>query len=155
VVAERENPLLVDWTRTFAAAGIGEASLLSESFEPNHFGDGQASFRLGSIILRLVRDRGEDSVDITPSCAPHEYFRLDDICVALGWRDVQDVVARMRPIPLEDELKEVVRRAARLEAALEADQLPLTREKVREAAEKRERAFLDELRRLADIHDKA
>jgi len=154
VGAQQENPLVVYWARTLSAAGIGEASLLSERFDPDHFGDGEASFRLGSIILRLVRDRGEDSVEIAPTCAPHEYFRLDDIFVALGWREVKDVLARTSPVPLEEELKEVVRRAEDLEVSLGAKRLPLTREAVREASERRERAFLDELQRLADNCDK-
>ena len=138
-----------------AAVGISEAELLSERYNPEHFGDGEASFRLsGSIVLRLVRERGEDFVDIAPGSAPGESFRWDDLCIALGWRKVEDVVGRTRPIPIEEELAEILARASDLDTALAVGRLASTREAAREAGEQRERAFLDKLQRLADAHDR-
>ncbi len=151
----RENPLLTNWTRILAAVGISESELLSERYDPEHFGDGEASFRLsGSIIVRLVRERGEDFVEIAARSAPGERFRWDDLCVALGWRKVEDVVGRTRPIPVEQELAEVVARASELETAVAVRRLPSTRKAVGEAGEQRERAFLEKLQRLADAHDR-
>jgi hypothetical protein len=138
-----------------AAVGISESELLSERYNPEHFGDGEASFGLsGSIILRLVRERGEDFVDIAPRSAPGESFRWDDLCVALGWCKVEDVVGRTRPIPTDEVLAEVVERASDLDEALAVGRLPSTRKAVKEAGEERERAFLEKLQRLADAHDR-
>lgn len=154
MVAQRENPLLAMWTRMLATAGISEANLLSERYDPEHFGDGEASFQLlGAIVLRLVRDRGEDFVDIAPGSAPDERFRWDDVCIALGWRKIEDVVRRTHPAPMQEELAEVVSHASDLESALGVGRLPLTRKLVRTAAQQRERAFLEKLQRLADAHD--
>ena len=154
MVAQRENPLLVKWTRMLAAAGISEANLLSERYDPEHFGDGEAIFQLsGAIVLRLVRDRGEDFVDIAPHSAPDERFRWDDVCIALGWRKVENVVGRTHPVPMQEELAEVVAHASDLELALGGERLPSTRKVVRTAAQQRERAFLGKLQRLADAHD--
>lgn len=151
----RENPLLTNWSRMLAAVGISEAELLSERYSAENFGDGEASFRLsGSIVLRLVRERGEDFVDIAPGSAPGESIRWDDLCVALGWRKVEDVIGRTRPVPIEEVLAEVVARASDLDAALAVGRLASTRKAVREAGEQRERAFLKKLQRLAEAHDR-
>jgi hypothetical protein len=63
---------------------------------------------------------------------------------------MEDILARAAPSPLAVELREIARRRTELESALAVQNLSATRVGIRQAAAQRERAFLDELQRLAD-----
>jgi hypothetical protein len=101
------------------------------------------------MILRIVRDRGQDFVDVASVVDAAQHFRLDDLGIAQGWRDVELVLARQAPIPLVEELREVVRHRKEIEDALSARQLATTVVSVADACGRREQAFLEKLRRLA------
>jgi len=154
MIRRRDNPLLVEWTRALGEAGISGATLLSERYEPKYFGNGEASFQWGSIILWLTRDRDEDAVQIAPSFESDERFQWDDVCVTFGWREVNNIVARTHSLPLKGELVEIMRRAPILDVAFGAKQFASTREAVNVSKMKREAATLKKLERLADNYAK-
>jgi hypothetical protein len=150
MIARQENSVVDEWVRVLANVGIREASLLSERYGPDHFGDGEARFRWGSIVVRLVRERGEDFVELESIYSPDQSFRWEDVSIAFGWCTVDEVVARGYPVPTSDVLAEIVRREPALHTALDAEHFGSTREAVASAAAKRENAFLGKLQRLAD-----
>jgi hypothetical protein len=145
-----DSPLLVRWSRALSAAGIDTTTLLAESEEQDAFGNAEASFGWGGLVLHLVRERGQEFVDVAPAHNPLYRFRLDDIGLALGWRNVEEIMARTEPIPLADELAELARHRTELESALSVQHLAATRVAIDRAVAQRERAFLDKLRKLAD-----
>jgi hypothetical protein len=145
-----DSPLLVRWSRTLSDAGIDTAILLAERVEQDAFGDGEASFGWGGLVLHLVRERGQEFVDVASAQRPLERFRLDDIGLALGWRDVEAITARTEPIRLADELAEVTDHRAELESALSVQHVAATRVAIERAVAQLKRAFFDKLHKLAD-----
>jgi hypothetical protein len=145
-----DSPLLLRWSRAMAHAGIDTVSLLAGASEEDGFGNGKATFSLGTLVLHFLCDRGQEFLDVAPMHAPTEHFRLDYIGLALGWRRVEETMDRTEPRALADELTDVVRYRDELEKALSFSSLAATRAATECAVAERERAFLDKLQRLAD-----
>jgi hypothetical protein len=147
------SPLVSAWCAALASAGLASAKLISDSTDSSSLSaDGEACFLLGTVILRLVRDRGQDFVDVRPASQPSQQFSLDDIGIAQGWRSLESVIARQESIALSDELTEIARHKGELEAAFDPEHLAATEVEIVAAREKRQRSFLDKLARLADEH---
>jgi hypothetical protein len=148
-----EKSLLSTWSAALASAGIVGVDVVADSTgSAVDTLDGEARFRWGGLVLRLVRDRGQDFVDIAPAADPARAYTLDDIGVAQGWRTVESVLARQEPAALIDELREVVRHRTELERALAPDRVSATETEIAMARKRRETAFLDKLKKLADQH---
>jgi acetolactate synthase regulatory subunit len=131
--------------RALAAAGLGGAELLSVRPESPGFGDCAATFRLGHVLLRVVRDRGESFVDLAAASHPDRFSQYDDIEIAMGWRSVEEVLARKQPEKLERVLERIRARLTELNAAFSAAEALLTEARVREAAKVRGDAFISKL----------
>jgi hypothetical protein len=145
--------LLTKWAAVLASAGISELDLLYESAgEDSEPGtdSGEARFRWGKLTLRFVRDRGQDFVDIAPDFDEESTFRMDDLGVAKGWRSIEDILSRQTPISLADELREIVAHRREIEDALSPHKLAATVVAVRQACKRREFAFLEKLKKLAE-----
>jgi hypothetical protein len=148
-----KNALLSTWSAALGSAGITSADLLSDATQSEQeTGGGEANFSWGSLILRLVRDRGQDFVNVASAADAEPFFRLDDLGVAQGWRSIESVLARQGPIALVDELREIARHRTELENALAPRHLAATRVAVADACKRREQAFLEKLKRLAEGH---
>jgi acetolactate synthase regulatory subunit len=128
--------------RALAAAGLGGAKLVSAQLESPGFGDCSATFRLGHILLRVVRDRGESFVDLAAASRPDTFSQYDDVEIAMGWRSVEEVLARKQPEKLERVLERIRARLMELNAAFSADEALRTEARVREAAKARGDAFV-------------
>jgi hypothetical protein len=146
-----EYGLLSTWSTALASAGIVGVDVVSDVTENAHdTGSGDASFRWGNLMVRLVRDRGQDFVDVGSAAAPENYFSLDDVGVAEGWRSITSVLARQGPAVLVDELREIVAHRTELESALAPQRLASTCAAVTAARKRREQAFLEKLKKLAE-----
>ena len=77
-----DNSLLLTWSAALAAAGITGVDVMVDSTESaRDAASGEASFRWGGLILRLVRDQAQDYVDIGPATVPSQTYSLDDVGV--------------------------------------------------------------------------
>lgn len=133
--------------RALKDAGIDGAELLRDRYEPQSFGDAELIFRLESLLLRFIRDRGEEFLELGSTSAPDRFHQWDDVEVAFGWRSTADVLAKTAPEPLADVLARLRGRLGELQGAMSADQERFTRARIERAAETRGRAVLDRLRR--------
>ena len=132
--------------RRMADAGLTGATLVSAEPESGAFGDAMATFRVEGLLMRVVRDRGEEFLDLGCSDVPGTFFQYDDVEVALGGRSVEDVLARQTPEPIDAVLERVGRRLPELQAALSPGNVGRTLELVRAAEEARGQAFAARLR---------
>jgi hypothetical protein len=80
-----ENPLVRTARNALAHGGLA-AKLISERFDPAHFGDAEVVLAIHDLVLRLTRDRGQYFLDLASAQAPTRFFPLSDIEVAFGWR---------------------------------------------------------------------
>lgn len=145
-----ENSLLSIWSAALASAGILGVDVLVDSTESaDDSSSAEASFRWGDLVLRLVRDRGQDFVDLAPVAVPARAYGLDDVGVAQGWRTIESVLARQEPAALIDELREVVRHRTELERAFAPARITETDAEITAARKRRQTAFLDKLKELA------
>ena len=142
------SSLMSTWHAALAAAGITDVTVEYDDTDSGApFADGEARFRWGMLVLRLVRDRGQHFVDlVTPEPTPG-YLSLDDVGIAEGWRVLEDVNAREAPIPLADDLREIAQRREDLEAVLAPQRWLPAKVKFEAARQQRERALVEKLER--------
>lgn len=148
------NPVLDEWLSLLAAVGIRDAALLSENHDPRHFGDADVRLERGPMLLRLLRRRGEDFLEVASASLPEESFAWEDVCIAFGWRTIDEVLGWTSPLPISEVLSEVARRENELMTAFKPEHAVSTRDAISEAARRRGDAFLKKLSRLADEYDK-
>lgn len=127
------------------AAGL-KAVEFSRAPESEHFGDTEAVFRVGSLLLRFVRDRLQAFVDLGSTTSPTTFHQFDDVEIAMGWKTIDQVLAKREPEELSSILQRVHANFAALENAFSADQERLTRARVERAARERGREFESRLR---------
>ena len=127
--------------RALEAAGLGGAQLVSLRQESPGFGDCAVTFGLGHLFLRVVRDRGELFVDLAAKDRPGQFLQYDDVEIAMGWRSIEEVLAKKAPEALDRVLERIQARFSELDAAFSDDQVLLTEAKVRRAAQARGAAF--------------
>jgi hypothetical protein len=130
------NPLLRDATKHLRELGFVNAALIRESYDPRHFGDAEAVFRVGRLLLRFTRERGRDFLDLASTEAPEEFHFLDDVDIAMGWSSVEQVRAKHEPEALTRALDRVFRNLPILEQAFsqERERFTQARWKRKEAA---------------------
>jgi len=149
----RSSPLLSHLTAQLNAAAIEIDFVLSEDYDKENFGNGQVLVRVGSLTLRFVRDRGQDFLELVLGGDTGESVRFDDICVAMGWRRVEDVVLRTSPALIRDELEELCRHRESLEKAVRPENLASTLVIVRQAIKARETAYLQTLENVGLVQE--
>jgi hypothetical protein len=130
----------------FAAAGLNDTEEISRANESEHFGDTEAIFRVGSLLLRFVRDRLETLVDLGSVASPTIFHQFDDVEIAMGWKTIDQVLAKREPEELISVLKTVRANLATLESAFSGDQERMTRARVERAARERGEEFASRLR---------
>jgi hypothetical protein len=147
------DPLVQDAERQLRTAGIGPVELVRSGHDTKTFGNGEALFRAGRLLLYFTRDRGQDFLDIATTKAPETFYQFDDVEVAMGWTSLTDVVGKRRP----DDLSEVVGRLrshiTELNEAFADDQEGSTRERIQQAAKARGERFTERLRGIAGAGD--
>lgn len=93
--------LITSWTDRLQAAGLQSPELLSAMYDAAHFGDAEATFRIGSMLVRIVRDRDQELLNVASSPAPTQFHPIEDVEIALGWKTIDDVLARQEPESLD------------------------------------------------------
>ena len=68
-MAMTENKLLNSAREAIESVGIEGVELEREHFDPQNFGNGEVVFRLGPLLLRFIRDRGQDFLDVASAQA--------------------------------------------------------------------------------------
>jgi hypothetical protein len=129
-----------------AAAGLNEAKEISRAPESDHFGNTEAIFRVDCLLLRFVRDRLETFLDLGSTTSPTVFHQFDDVEIALGWKTIDQVLAKREPEDLVTVLKRVRANFASLKDAFSGDQERLTRASVERAARERGEEFSLRLR---------
>lgn len=140
------TPFIQSVRDAFEAAGLKEVDEVSRAPESEHFGDTEAIFRVGSLLLRFVRDRLQAFVDLGSTISPTKFHQLDDVEIAMGWKTIDQVLAKQEPEDLTSVLKRIQANLTTLEAAFSADQERLTRARVERAARERGEEFESRLR---------
>ncbi|MFN0062271.1 MAG: hypothetical protein ACKVPX_07120 [Myxococcaceae bacterium] len=82
---------LLDVVRTeFDRANIQPASIKQVS--SGSMGSGEVIAELGSLVLRVLSDRGELFLDVAPAAFPSEFQYFADVEIAFGWRTMESVL---------------------------------------------------------------
>src|SRR5262245_47736409 len=141
-----ENKLLNSAREAIESIGIEGVELERERFDPQNFGNGEVVFRLGPLLLRFIRDRGQDFLDVASVTSPDRYHQFDDVEIGMGWKSVEDMVAKSEPEPLADLLRRMRNRLGELQSAMSGNQESFTRNRIERAAEQRGAEFIKRLR---------
>jgi hypothetical protein len=110
-----------------------------------HFGDAEAVFRVGTLLLRLVRDRGQEFMDLATSATPDKFHQFDDVVIAMGWKTIDEVLAKREPEPLSQTLARLSQHFAELAEAFSGEGERFTLARVERAARDRGDAFMGRL----------
>jgi hypothetical protein len=138
--------LVTSWTERLRAAGLQSPELLSATYDPAHFGNAEATFRVGSILVRVVRDRGQELLNVASSQTPAQFHLIEDVEIAMGWKTIDDVLARQEPEQLDIALSRLAQRFDQLATGWSGEQERLTRARIERARRERRQAFMDRLR---------
>jgi hypothetical protein len=141
------NPLVQHATKLLRDAGFNQVELVKEKYDAQQFGDAEATFRVGSLLLRFQRDRGQDFLDLGSVSSPEKFFLFDDLDIAMGWKSIEEVLAKSEPESLASVLGRISQNFAQLEEAFSDEREPSTRARVERAARSRGEAFVARLRR--------
>jgi hypothetical protein len=128
------------------SAGFIGASLQSETPPEAHFGNSQAVFRVGWLLLRFTRDRGQDFVDLAGCLKPARFYQFDDVEIAMGWATIDHVISKVEPEPLAVVLARLRKGFDDLEKAFAADQESATRKRIERASRLRGEAMIERFR---------
>ena len=124
-----ENMVLLEWARALERIGLGPVTEVIDedpSLAPGGNDNAVGRFEVAGLAIRILRDRGEYTVDIGPPTRPHDLEWLADIRIAMGWLSLEEVVDSPFGPTLTEEL-EVIR--ARLsDCASRLARLPAARE---------------------------
>jgi hypothetical protein len=141
------NPQFVEEMQdALSKAGLSDAELVSTSPQTAAFGDTAAVFRVGQLLLRFTRERGQAFIDLASQAAPTTFHQFDDVDVAMGWRSTEEVLAKREPEPVHSVLGRVSGNLGVLCDAFSGDQERLMRARVQKAARERGEAFAARLR---------
>jgi hypothetical protein len=66
-----------------------------------------AVFEIDGLIIRAIRDRAQEFLDVGTTDHPDELHQFDDIAVALGWSTIESMLLRTEPEPLSSVIKQV------------------------------------------------
>jgi hypothetical protein len=109
--------------------------------------EGEAiTFEVDKIRLRFVRDRTEGFLDVGTVDRPEEFHQFDDVCVALGWSTLEDILQKTQPEALHSVIERVRERFESLQHELTGLHQELTRAKILRANTARARELEKRLR---------
>jgi hypothetical protein len=92
-----------------------------------------AELRVGNVLVRLVRDRGQDFLDLAPANNPDAYAYFGDVAVAMGWATAAEVHALREPRKSLDEVVVLCANAAALQEAFARENAAATRARIENA----------------------
>lgn len=74
------------------SSGVKVHDVITERVDSGNFDNAEAVIRSDSLLLRVVRDRGQMFIDVAPGIAPDRFYQLPDIEVALGRTTIDKVL---------------------------------------------------------------
>ena len=140
--------LAENWKDRLRAAGLTNPEFLSATYSPAHFGNAEVDFRAGLMILRLVRDRGQEFLSVAFDPIPDQFYPIEDIEIAMGWATIEEVNARQEPEQLGLVLSRFAQRFDQLMEGMSGDPGCLTRARIEKAKKDRGQAFVERLRKM-------
>jgi hypothetical protein len=138
--------LVTVWTDRVRAAGLPDPGVLSATYDSAHFGDAEAVFRIGSLLIRIVRDRGQELLSVASSATPTQFHPIEDVEVAMGWKTIEDVLATQEPEQMDLVLSRFAQHFDELAENLSGGHERFTRARIERATRERRQAFIDRLR---------
>lgn len=132
------------------AAGLKNPERLSAMVDTEHFGNAEATFRVGSLILRIVRDRDEEFLSVAFGARPDQFYLIDDIELAMGWKTLEDVTTIREAEQLDPILSRIAERFVQLVDKSTGERECLFRARIERASRDRSEAFINHLNRISD-----
>jgi hypothetical protein len=129
--------------RLLQVSGFGSARLLS--FEGIEEGE-SAIFEVDGLVLRAIRDRSQEFLDVGTTGRPGELHQFDDLAIAMGWSTVERVLKRTEPEPLSSVIKQVQEHWDAIQQQLTGSTAEFTRAQVNRATAARTAAVEKKLR---------
>lgn len=87
------NPLVEEVERELKRLGVGNATLVHESYNHQNFGNAEAVYEFANLKLRFVRDRGDDMISLGSSITiSSQLFYIDDVAVWMRWLSLDDLL---------------------------------------------------------------
>lgn len=127
-------------------AGISNGELVTSSSLAN-VGYSEVVFRLHSILVRFVRDRGQEFVDVAFASSPHHFYQFDAIAIAMGLTTVDALVARAEPLELDHVVNQLGQHIRVLEEASSGGNESAMRSRFDQAEKARGDAVMQRLRK--------
>lgn len=141
----KQTPFIKGILSDFESANLGDARLMFHSPESVHFGDTSAVFSVGTMLLKFIRERGQVFIELGTQAEPEEFYQFDYVAIAMGWRSLDEVLARSAPEPMGEILKKVGDYINLLQLAFSPDRIQYTRMVIAKASYDREQAFVARL----------
>lgn len=141
-----EHPFAKSISARLRAAGI-DAELVSSTPDSQSFGNADATFRWGPLILLFVRDRGEEFIEVASAAVPARLFLYDDLSVAMSWQTISEVTERESLESVENMLARLKDHAAQIHDAFSDAQERFTRGRLERASRERGAAMIKVLQR--------
>jgi hypothetical protein len=88
-------------SKKLIASGLPQAELLSSKSDFFNFQDSEAKFLLGPIVIKLIKDRGEEFLELGFRSNPSNTFQFCDIEIAMGWSTIAEVLEKDKPENIE------------------------------------------------------
>jgi len=126
-------------------AGIDGVEVLSGTTSAA-FGDGYAVFRVGSLLLKITRDKGQAFLDLGSVHSPNQFYQFDDVEIAMGWRSIQSVLSKLEPEALETVLARTREHLGELETLMSKSEERFAQGLFERAARERGSAFAQSLK---------
>jgi hypothetical protein len=128
------------------AVGIPAPELVSASPASKTFGSAHVIFRVGNLLLRVVRDRGQEFLDVGASAPPEHFYQFDDLEIAMGWKTLDELLSRQELEDLERLLPRVSNHMDELQEVFSQDRRQFTEARLDKAARDRGEATMRNLR---------
>jgi hypothetical protein len=126
--------------------GVVSARLISLTPGDPDPGSEMATFELDGLLLRFVRERTEEYLDIGTRLREDGFHQFDDVAIAFGWTSVREVLNKVEPEPLDDVIRRVAQHLPTLKAELNGPQAEWTRTRIQRANSDRAKARQQGLR---------
>jgi hypothetical protein len=126
--------------------GLGEAELVSAAPDSPAFGDTEAVFRIGPLLLRFTRERGQEFIDLASQSEPETFHRSMTWISQWAGGQLTRFWQKHEPEPIGAVLQRLKTNFAILRDAFSGDRSVSTRAHVERAARDRWQAFAARLR---------
>ncbi len=127
-------------------AGIYDAKLLKANYSAESFGNSEAIFSVGSLVLRVVRDRGQEFLELATSAAPEQFYQFGDVEIAMRWKTIGDVLGEREPEGFDSTFGRLREHIGELTQAFVGPQERLTRARIEKVTKERAEEFLRRIR---------